>query len=109
MALTEQEKRRIFEEEKIRNKMKGKSPLVSVVLSAFLPGLGDWYCGSWFKSIIFLGLDVFCFILIFAAGIGFFLYGPVWICGLVSAWMSANKSETRSMSRLERELSKENS
>lgn len=47
MTLTDEEKRRIFEEEKLKNEMKGKNVVVSVLLSFLIPGLGDLYCGSW--------------------------------------------------------------
>ncbi|GAG26582.1 unnamed protein product, partial [marine sediment metagenome] len=40
MALSEEEKRRIFEEEQLRMAMKGKNVVVAVILSALLPGLG---------------------------------------------------------------------
>lgn len=101
MALSEQEKQRIFEEEKLRKQMQGKSVLVSVILSFLIPGLGDLYCGSWIKALIFFGLDLLSFILMFAMGIGIFLYVPVWFCGLISAWLSAKKSEMRSMRKVE--------
>jgi TM2 domain-containing membrane protein YozV len=91
MALTDEEKRRIFEEEKLRKEMAGKSVAVSVILSFLIPGFGDLYCGSWIKALIFFALDFLAFILMFAAGIGIFIFAPVWVCGLISAWLSANK------------------
>lgn len=106
MALTEEEKRRVFEEEKIRKQMRGKSVVVSVILSVLIAGLGDLYCGSWVKAFIFFALDFVCFILLFAMGIGAFLYGPVWICGLISAWLSAKKSEIRAISKTDKSLAK---
>ncbi len=104
MALTNEERRRIFEEEQLRKEMKGKSPLVSIILSFFIPGLGDLYCGSWIKACIFFLLDFLAFMLIFAAGIGFFLWTIVWICGLISAWISAGKSDKRTMKRVENSI-----
>ena len=107
MALTDEDKKRIFEEEKLRKAMKGKSVLVSVILSALIPGLGDLYCGSWIKAIVFFALDFLCLILILAMGVGFVLFIPVWICGLISAWLSAGKSEKRKIKKVEKSLSKE--
>jgi len=102
MALTDEEKRRIFEEEKLRKEMKGKSVVVSVILSFLIPGLGDLYCGSWIKALIFFALDFFAFILMFAMGIGALLYVPVWVCGLISAWLSASKSEKRKIKKVDK-------
>ena len=107
MTLTTEEKRRIFEEEKLKKQMKGKSALVSVILSLFVPGLGDLYCGSAIKAIVFFALDFLCFILLFAMGFGAILYVPVWFCGLISAWLSANKSEKRTIRKTERSLARE--
>ena len=104
MVLSEEEKRRIFEEEKLRKEMKGKSPLVSIILSFLIPGLGDLYCGSWIKALIFFALDFICLVLAFV-GIGFFLYIPVWFFGLISAWLSARKSEKRKIRKVEKSLS----
>ena len=104
MALTDEEKRRIFEEEKLKKEMQGKSVVVSVILSFLIPGLGDLYCGSWIKALIFFALDFLAFILLFAMGIGVFLYAPVWVCGLISAWLSANKSEKRKIKKVDKAL-----
>src|SRR6056297_3523806 len=73
MSLTDEEKRRVFEEERIRREMQGKSALVAVILSVLIPGLGDLYCGSWIKAIVFFVLNILSFILMFFA-IGFFVY-----------------------------------
>lgn len=107
MALTDEEKRRIFEEEKLKKEMQGKSVVVSVILSFLIPGLGDLYCGSWIKAIVFFVLDFLAFILMFAMGIGVFLYAPVWVCGLISAWLSASKSEKRKIKKVDKSLVKE--
>lgn len=107
MVLTNEEKRRIFEEEKLRKEMQGKSVVVSVILSFLIPGLGDLYCGSWIKALILFGLDFLSFILMFAMGIGIFLFAPVWVCGVISAWLSANKSEKRKINRVDKSLAQE--
>ncbi len=107
MALTNDEKRRIFEKEKLRKEMQGKSVVVSVILSVLIPGLGDLYCGSWIKALIFFALNFLSFILMFAMGIGVFLYAVVWFCGLISAWLSANKSEKRIIKKMDKSLAQE--
>jgi len=84
--------------------MKGKSVLVAVILSGLIPGIGDLYCGSWIKALIFFAMDGICFLLVFAMGIGFLLYAPVWFCGLISAWLSASKSAKRQVRKVERSL-----
>jgi TM2 domain-containing membrane protein YozV len=104
MALSSEDKKRVFEEEKIRKEMQGKSVAVSVILSFLIPGLGDMYCGSWIKAVVFFTLDFICFILMFAMGIGAFLYVPVWVCGLISAWLSASKSEKRKIRKVEKSI-----
>jgi TM2 domain-containing membrane protein YozV len=104
MALTAEEKRKIFEEEKLRKAMQGKSVVVSVILSFLIPGLGDLYCGSWIKALIFFALDFLSFILLFVMGIGTFLFALVWVCGLISAWLSASKSEKRKFNAVGKSL-----
>lgn len=101
MTLTSEEKRRVFEEEKIKKEMEGKSALVAIALSSFIAGLGDLYCGSFIKAFIFFGLDIFCLLLTFV-GIGFFLYIPVLIAGVISAWLSVSKSEKKKIKKLEK-------
>lgn len=105
MALTEEEKTHIIEEEKLRKQMEGKSALVSVILSFLIPGLGDLYCGSWIKALIFFALDFIAMMFMFVAGIGFLLWSIIWVIGLISAWLSANKSEIRKIKKVERSIS----
>lgn len=104
MSLTDEDKRRIFEEEKLRKGMQGKSVLVAVILSFLIPGLGDLYCGSWIKAVIFFVLNFISFMLVFVMGIGFFLYSLVWVCGLISAWLSAGKSGVRNLNKIDKSL-----
>ncbi len=106
MALTDEERRRIVEEEKLRKEMEGKSVVVAVFLSFLIAGLGDLYCGSWIKALVFFGLDLVCLAMVPALGIGVFLYVPVWIGGLISAWLSAKKSETRKIRKVEKSLAR---
>jgi TM2 domain-containing membrane protein YozV len=106
MTLTIEEKRRIVEEEKLRNEIKGKSVLISVILSCLIPGLGDLYCGSWIKALIFFVLDLFSLILLLVTGIGAFLCGLVWVCGLISAWLSANNSQKRRIRKLDKAVTR---
>jgi TM2 domain-containing membrane protein YozV len=105
MVLTEEERRKVFEREKIRKQMQGKNVVVSVILSFIIPGLGDLYCGSWVKALIFFALDIICLVVaLITFGIGGFLYAPVWFSGLISAWLSAKKSEKRAIIKTERSL-----
>lgn len=104
MSLTENEKRRVFEEEKLRQAMQGKSVFLSVFLSFILPGLGDLYCGSYIKALIFFSLGLLGFIMMFAMGLGVFILTPTWFIGLISAWMSANKSGRRNLRRAEKTI-----
>ena len=108
MNLTNEEKLRIVEEEKIRKSMTGKNVLVALLLSATIPGLGDLYCGSWIKAIIFACLLLTTLFITFVTiGMGGFLFVPLWVFGIISAWFSANKSERKSIVKAERALVKE--
>jgi hypothetical protein len=95
----------ISQETNSREGRQGKSPLIAVFLSTLLAGLGDLYAGSWIKAIVFFAADITCYILIFAQGLGYFVYAPVWICGLLSAWMSATISERKAGSHTGEALS----
>ena len=106
MTAFEDEKKRIVQEAKIRDELQGKSPQVAILLSFFLPGLGDLYCGSWIKAIVFFLLDIVNFFLIFF-GIGFFFHAVVWFFGLISAILSAKKSAGRKIRRMEQSLAQE--
>lgn len=97
----------LTDEKNLKKEMKGKSVVVSLILSFLIPGLGDLYCGSWIKALIFFALDFLAFILMFAMGIGVFLYAPVWFCGLISAWLSASKSEKRQTKKVDKSLAQE--
>jgi hypothetical protein len=106
VALSEDEKRRVLEEEKLKRDMQGKSVFVAVLLSVIIPGLGDLYCGSWIKALVFFALDILCFILMLFAGVGLFIFAIVWIFGLISAWLSAGKSAKRKINKVEKSLNK---
>jgi len=107
MSLTEEEKKRIVEEEKLRKAMQGKNVFVAVFLSCIIPGLGDLYCGSWIKALIFFGLVSISFIFMLFMGLGILLYIPVWFCGVISAWLSASKSEKRRIKKVDNSLTQE--
>lgn len=98
MAVSREEKGRIPPEEKARKQGQEKSAFIAVFLSAMLAGLGDLYAGSWIKAIVFFAVDIICYILIFAQGLGYVVYAPVWVCGLISAWLSATTSERKTSS-----------
>ena len=105
MAYSDEEKIRIFGEEKSGNEVQKKKVLIALFLSSLLAGLGDLYTGSWIKACVFFAVDIVCIILIFAQGLGFFLYAPVWVCGLMSAWMSASTAERKTAGHPEETLS----
>lgn len=104
MILTNEDKRRIIEEETLRKQLDGKSSIVAVTLSVMIPGLGDFYCGSFIKAFVFFGLDLLCFVLLFFMGVGAFLYVPVWVCGLISAWLSVSKAGKRKIRKVNRSI-----
>jgi TM2 domain-containing membrane protein YozV len=86
----------------MEKEMTSKSVVVSIMLSFLIPGFGDLYCASRVKALVFFALDILAFILIFAGGIGVFLFALIWVCGLISAWLSANKSEKQKISKMAR-------
>lgn len=105
MTLNEEEKRKILETEKLKRDMEGKSVFVSVLLSVVLPGLGDLYYGSWIKALVFFTLDIVFFILsVVTGGMGLFLFAILWVFGLISAWLSADKSARRRLKKIEKKL-----
>jgi hypothetical protein len=105
MTLTNEDKRKIIDEEILRKQLDGKSSIVAVTLSGLIPGLGDLYCGSFIKAFVFFGLDCLCFILLFFMGLGAFLYAPVWVAGLISAWLSVSKAGKRKIRKVNRSIS----
>ena len=105
MAFSDEEKNRIFGEAESNNEAQKKKVLIAVFLSSLLAGLGDLYTGSWIKACVFFAVDIICLILIFAQGLGFFLYAPVWVCGLMSAWMSASTADRKTDGHHEKTLS----
>ncbi|MCG8566165.1 MAG: hypothetical protein MI747_13895 [Desulfobacterales bacterium] len=105
MSLSREDKKRIYQEEKLRHSLRGKSMAMALILSALVPGLGDLYCGSWFKALVFFALDLVLILLfVFTLGFSSFLFFPFWICGLVSAYFSVDKSQVRVLDRLGRDL-----
>ena len=98
MAVSHQKQGRIPPEEKVRGQAREKNALIAIFLSFMLAGLGDLYAGSWIKAIVFFAVDIICYILIFAQGLGYLVYAPVWVCGLISAWLSATTPERKTSS-----------
>jgi hypothetical protein len=101
MALADDVTKRIMLKEQIRQQSQKKHVKIALFLSFLLAGLGDLYSGSWIKAIIFFALDLLCLSLIFAMGLGIFLYAGVWVCGLISAWISASTPKKREMRRID--------
>jgi hypothetical protein len=105
MTLAGEATRRIMAETQSRGAAQKKHVKTALVLSFLLAGLGDLYSGSWIKAVIFFALDLLCLLLIFAMGLGVFLYVFVWVCGLMSAWISSSTSNKMFMRRIDDVLS----
>ena len=105
MSITDQEKSKILEQERFQKSIQGKSSVLAMILSFFVPGLGDLYCGSWIKGLIFIVLDIICLVLIFI-GVGFIIAPVLVICGVISAHLSAKKSGERKIKKTEKKLNK---
>ena len=64
------------------------SPVLAVILSFFIPGLGQLYTGQFLKAVILFVLAViFGFLSTFYIGIPFYLI--VWIYSMYDAYVSA--------------------
>jgi TM2 domain-containing membrane protein YozV len=98
MAVSHEKQERTLQEEKVRRPGPEKNALIAIFLSFMLAGLGDLYAGSWIKAIVFFAVDIICYILIFAQGLGYLVYAPVWVCGLISAWLSVTSLERKTSS-----------
>ena len=72
------------------NVTKIKEPILSLVLSLLLPGLGQIYNGEVKKGIIFIILDIVFIALAFII-IGAFLYFILWVYGMYDAYTTAEK------------------
>jgi TM2 domain-containing membrane protein YozV len=60
-------------------KLHAKNPLVAVLLSILMPGLGQYYCGKRKKAIIVI------FVFVVIAGLFYWLVFP-WPAAIVAAW-----------------------
>lgn len=68
------------------------SPFVAVVLSFFIPGLGQFYTGQLMKAILlFLAAVVFGALSTILIGIPFYLI--IWIYSMFDAYNAAKESE----------------
>jgi hypothetical protein len=105
MALADETTRRILAVKQLRMAAQKKHMATALFLSFLLAGLGDLYSGSWIKAIVFFALDLLCLLLIFAMGLGVFLYVFVWVFGLISAGISASTPKKRIMRRVDDALS----
>jgi hypothetical protein len=104
MALSQIDRENIIEEHKLRQRLQGKNIVVSIILSILIPGLGDLYCGAWFKALIFFSANILCFMLSFLLGIGAMLYTVVWFFGLISAWLSVRKYQDNVLRDVENDI-----
>ena len=71
---------------------KTRSPFWAAVLSLFIPGLGQAYCGALGKATGFLLTFTLCLSLfaIFDISIGFYLVPLVWVAGIADAYRTAD-------------------
>ena len=68
------------------------SPLIAVILSFFIPGLGQFYTGQLLKAILLFVLAViFGFFSMILIGIPFYII--VWLYSMYDAYTVANQSE----------------
>lgn len=105
MTLADEASRRSMATTQSRKAAQKKHVTKALFLSFLLAGLGDLYTGSWVKAVIFFALDLLCLLLVFAMGLGLFLYAFVWVCGLMSAWISSSTSNKMFMRRIDDVLS----
>ncbi|MBP1927971.1 TM2 domain-containing membrane protein YozV [Methanolinea mesophila] len=69
----------------IQNKKPQKNPVVALILSLILSGLGQFYNGQYLKGILLLFAELVGFALFIVPGI------IVWIFGMYDAYTSAKK------------------
>ena len=69
----------------IQNKKPQKNPVVALILSLILSGLGQFYNGQYLKGILLLFAELVGFALFIIPGI------IVWIFGMYDAYTSAKK------------------
>lgn len=67
------------------------SPILAVILSFFIPGLGQFYTGQFLKAIALFLLAVI-FALLSTVVIGIPLYIIVWLYSMYDAYIAANGS-----------------
>ena len=66
----------------------GKTPVLALILSFLLPGLGQIYNGQAGKGVLMIFAAIVCAVLTLFI-IGFFLYLIVWIYGMFDAYVTA--------------------
>ncbi|MEN6342861.1 MAG: hypothetical protein ABFC89_09915 [Methanospirillum sp.] len=66
------------------------SPILALILSFFVPGLGQFYTGQMVKAILLFLLALVCVALSFAL-IGIPLYLIVWIYSMYDAYKAAQQ------------------
>ncbi|HQJ87345.1 MAG TPA: hypothetical protein PLY91_02225 [Methanoregulaceae archaeon] len=67
------------------------SPLLALILSFFVPGLGQFYTGQLLKAILVFALAVI-FALLSSVLVGIPLYIIVWLYSMYDAYSAARKS-----------------
>lgn len=67
------------------------SPLIALILSFFIPGLGQFYTGQLLKAIVlFVAAVIFAYLSLAIIGIPFYLI--VWIYSMFDAYSKAKES-----------------
>lgn len=67
----------------------GKNPVVALLLSLIIPGVGQFYNGDTKKGAIMLGIHLLSFFF-WAVGIGFVTMFGVWVWGMYDAYQVAS-------------------
>jgi len=68
----------------------GQRPVLALILSFLLPGLGQIYCGETQRGIIMILFIFVCaFLTLFV--VGFFLYIALWLYGMYDAYKAAEE------------------
>lgn len=85
-------------EKVIQNKIPQKSPVVALILSLILSGLGQFYNGQYVKGILLLFAELVGFLIFIIPGL------IVWVFGMYDAYTSAVKINAEMEKTLESQV-----
>jgi TM2 domain-containing membrane protein YozV len=71
-----------------------KSPGVALLLSFFVPGVGQFYNGDTKRGLLMFGILLVSWFLAAAGGIGFIGVFGVWVWGMINAYQVASGKTT---------------